>query len=274
MSANKLAILLLLFASPAAAKIHLIRFSGTITNANFNFVEQTQSGPFILGDTVRGSFLFDDSVLRFSSGTVGGRRAGGSRNTISATELVFQRNRQTTVSFIQTARYFANGNRADESSASVEDNDSLRRRDSLRVSVQGGDAFSGSVLSMSPDRFGLRYGGFGMLFREACSSGSIATSDCNSFTPATDFYDGSQTTVPLLRAIQSSGVREGSIALLLTSGDVVDTRFSLDTLAVVPEPTTWAFLIIGFGLIGAAMRRSKFAVASLVAASHPSGLPN
>lgn len=33
------------------------------------------------------------------------------------------------------------------------------------------------------------------------------------------------------------------------------------TPAVVPEPATWGFMILGFGLVGAAMRRSRVRVA-------------
>lgn len=41
-----------------------------------------------------------------------------------------------------------------------------------------------------------------------------------------------------------------------TSTKVID-GFKITNLGVVPEPATWAMLIVGFGLVGAALRRSR-----------------
>jgi hypothetical protein len=41
-----------------------------------------------------------------------------------------------------------------------------------------------------------------------------------------------------------------------TSTKVID-GFKITNLGVVPEPATWTMIIVGFGLMGAALRRSR-----------------
>lgn len=58
----------------------------------------------------------------------------------------------------------------------------------------------------------------------------------------------------------------GNIWLLgadFTNADGRIDGFKLTNLAVVPEPTSWATMIAGFGLIGAALRRRTTAAAAL-----------
>ncbi|KPF78277.1 hypothetical protein IP88_04410 [alpha proteobacterium AAP81b] len=44
----------------------------------------------------------------------------------------------------------------------------------------------------------------------------------------------------------------GSFATII---EAPDTRYGAGTLGFVPEPATWAMLVIGFGMVGATMRR-------------------
>jgi hypothetical protein len=61
-------------------------------------------------------------------------------------------------------------------------------------------------------------------------------------------------------AINGQLIRNVTISL---NGDVGDIRqFRLGPVAEVPEPTTWAMLIAGFGLVGAAARQRKATRAS------------
>ena len=58
----------------------------------------------------------------------------------------------------------------------------------------------------------------------------------------------------------------GTAGELFTSVTFSSTgnSFEVDNLAVggaVPEPATWAMMIVGFGLVGGAMRRSRKATA-------------
>jgi hypothetical protein len=51
-----------------------------------------------------------------------------------------------------------------------------------------------------------------------------------------------------------------SLVTLTMSGsgaDIDNIRFGTQTLAAVPEPSTWAMMLLGFGAIGFAMRRGK-----------------
>ena len=49
----------------------------------------------------------------------------------------------------------------------------------------------------------------------------------------------------------------GSPAVLSHGSRVVATSVDVQNLAAVPEPTTWAMLIAGFGMIGFTMRRAQ-----------------
>ncbi len=45
--------------------------------------------------------------------------------------------------------------------------------------------------------------------------------------------------------------------MLTTTGGSTTYNFESDAMGAVPEPATWAMLILGFGLIGGAMRKAK-----------------
>jgi hypothetical protein len=61
-------------------------------------------------------------------------------------------------------------------------------------------------------------------------------------------------------AINGQLIRNVTISL---NGDVGDIRqFRIGGVAEVPEPGTWAMMIAGFGLVGAAARQRKAARAS------------
>jgi PEP-CTERM motif len=61
-------------------------------------------------------------------------------------------------------------------------------------------------------------------------------------------------------ALATSGAWSGDVARVRTLIDPTGASqnqvyLTAATLGGVPEPTTWAMLIVGFGIIGAAMRR-------------------
>ena len=64
----------------------------------------------------------------------------------------------------------------------------------------------------------------------------------------------------------SATTRAGYLALPFRSFNVVNTSVFLVPLAAVPEPASWALMIAGFGLVGAAMRRRAAAAAAAVPA--------
>ncbi len=51
--------------------------------------------------------------------------------------------------------------------------------------------------------------------------------------------------------------------IIFGSGQAATLRISLAPTAAVPEPATWAMMLIGFGGIGAAMRRRRRTIARL-----------
>lgn len=49
---------------------------------------------------------------------------------------------------------------------------------------------------------------------------------------------------------------KGLSSLVVSATGEIDDHFSIDNLTLIPEPTTWAMMFGGFGLVGAALRRA------------------
>jgi hypothetical protein len=67
---------------------------------------------------------------------------------------------------------------------------------------------------------------------------------------------------------QTSFVANGTSGTLIFAGSNIagDSAFALDRIAVaIPEPATWAMMLLGFGMIGFAIRRQKPAKRPLLA---------
>jgi hypothetical protein len=54
-----------------------------------------------------------------------------------------------------------------------------------------------------------------------------------------------------------TGVNSAGVLARFTNGNPAIIASSVDTISFVPEPASWAMLIAGFGLTGAAMRRRR-----------------
>jgi len=75
--------------------------------------------------------------------------------------------------------------------------------------------------------------------------------------------------VPSYATVEGYGFNWLRVGELWAGGAAMEQSFDLYDFKVtgtqgpaVPEPATWALMILGFGLVGAAMRRRSFAVAS------------
>lgn len=55
--------------------------------------------------------------------------------------------------------------------------------------------------------------------------------------------------------------RGGSFEVVIDGDATIGYRFTIETVAVVPEPASWAMMIAGFGLAGSIMRRRTAAFA-------------
>ena len=64
-------------------------------------------------------------------------------------------------------------------------------------------------------------------------------------------------TTPTLGAFNIAGFGQGDYAIL-SAGGVIDGTFSISLVtANVPEPGTWAMMLLGFGAVGISIRRSR-----------------
>lgn len=106
----------------------------------------------------------------------------------------------------------------------------------LAFLTPGGSASTGGEAS---------YFRFGGIFTPGVTGGSLTW---NTPVQSVTAGDGSSYTV---RFGDLTGVQFGS-------SSVSQVTVTLDSMgAAVPEPATWAFMILGFGAVGAAMRRRK-----------------
>lgn len=81
--------------------------------------------------------------------------------------------------------------------------------------------------------------------------------------------------VPPADGNQTGNLTNGRVTIFAASGEVItgarfgsgQPSFEFDNIgiAAVPEPTTWALFILGFGMIGAALRRRSRAVRDIKA---------
>lgn len=99
----------------------------------------------------------------------------------------------------------------------------------------------------------------GNLFSSGASAGSVASNFHSTFGS----YVSSNSGAP--RALNAGGLN-GNVWLIAAGG--VDGNFdgfklSQITAAAVPEPTTWALMILGFGAVGFAMRSRRATVSKV-----------
>jgi PEP-CTERM motif len=82
------------------------------------------------------------------------------------------------------------------------------------------------------------------------------TSDFLTFAPGSD-YDLSISLIQIFPALNALPTNGTPTSALRTFRAVASGQFSSDPgpLTAVPEPETWAMMIVGFGLIGGALRR-------------------
>ncbi len=81
----------------------------------------------------------------------------------------------------------------------------------------------------------------------------------------TDFFNlGGSNTLTILVNATYSGIHDSGTVDGLYSGDFKDTSFGAQSIGVTyslassaPEPATWALMIVGFGGLGANLRRSR-----------------
>ncbi len=76
-------------------------------------------------------------------------------------------------------------------------------------------------------------------------------------------YDGSASAGANAYFTFTRGAGDSRIASVTLASDTNSFEFDNVAMGAVPEPTTWAMMILGFGVIGAAIRRRRTTVAAL-----------
>lgn len=259
--------LLCLLPSTAFAKITIFNFSGVIQFQDFNGDETPglSLAPIQTGDIVRGNFAFDDSVVGQVIPPSGSRQGVAFfLNPVRQSQIQIFRNDALIYNIRLRPIIFANGNPSDLSQIVLLDGDTLRRRDTLSLSIEGGDPQTGPALDPAPAIPGLESLAFNLSFREQCATGSVELGTCISNSPDLDFFDGSNPRINFLKAFNDGGFRDLAFGLNFRNGDFSSAFGTFDSFSAIPEPQTWTSLIIGFGFIGFAGRRHRTKRAKLI----------
>ena len=120
------------------------------------------------------------------------------------------------------------------------------------LSFQAYDTTTSGTLTASSNSLGFTFGSY-------TGGGGTVTFSGTGFSQ-TVALPGSPTTA-FFGVI--SDVPLGAIDLTSARGIVDITSFSTATVAAVPEPATWAMLLVGFGAVGSAVRTRRRTVAAL-----------
>lgn len=244
-------------AAPADARITIFNFSGVVQGEDLNGDDVTGLGllPVRQGDVIRGFFDFDDSIV----GQVSSGRdvVAFFNNPTRQSEFQFFRDGTLALTVKLRPIIFGNGNPSDQSQINLIDGDPRSRRDSLSLSLQGGDPASGSVLELTPDFPEIEFAALDLSFREQCATGSLDSGNCVSNSPTLDFFNGSDPRVDFLRAFNDGGRRDILFTFVYRNGDFGSIYASFDSLSAIPEPQNWAMMIVGFASVGFVSRRRK-----------------
>lgn len=255
--------------APQAEAATTYQFTATVTTEYWNFQETTgQSlGLVRAGDKIVGRFEFGD-------GTALGRTLNVAivNEPVTASTVSVFRGGNLVTTLLQRPAFFSNGSRIEESQLFARDGDPRGLRDVLSFGVGGTaspDASDPDLIVapvvLTPVQPDIVMTGWSMGFREKCASGSIATGNCRSDSPAFDFYSGTEMRFELLKAFKNNDVAEVSLYFAYTGpvdplvgGNVENVRANLNSLTAVPEPASWATMLCGFVLLGGAVRRRSF----------------
>lgn len=174
---------------------------------------------------------------------------------------------------------------SDDTSRFLDGLNALNPFTAASVTINGHTEDMGSFLSQNHDDRGVvlqaneqspAVGGLDRVAHEQYSTDQLVVAyfDSNSydylyadlFSFTKNIVNTADYTVPLNYAFQpddsSAGAfetrRDGNVAF----GEFTITSVTIERLGAVPEPATWAFMIVGFGFIGAAMRSARRIIAS------------
>lgn len=249
----------------AAAHATTFQFTATISSENLNFEDVTGQGLTLLraGDTVTGTFDYVPAAPVAKTVT-----NVGYRDVILNSVLSVYRQGSLLLSLTQHPAFFSNGNALEQSFVSIRNGDPTGRRDVIDLEVGGLTGFDPddpfklvSPITISPSNDNIIAPSWDFSFAEQCSSGSTATNDCVSDDISRDYYDGTQSVFDLEKAFHFNSYNQFYITLPRKGspgqfdGDFEYELGSVDSLRAIPEPTNWAMMIAGFGLVGAALRR-------------------
>lgn len=246
-------------AVPAAAAQQLFTFSGTAFLAPSGTPIAALSG--LAGGNVSGSFIVDTQAAGSQLvGPVGGQGQGALLTGAITGGLVIINGVGGNVTLVRNGNDFGNIFTVDNGGVPGQ---AARRLDQMGYST-GSRVVSNSIVkpydlfgTLPPDVF------FGSLFFGRTLQATLPELPTLVTDVTTRDFAGTllgQVGNPMFMQITfRQGNPQGSVlnGLPLQSLSIGNIQLSVTNIGGVPEPTSWAMLIIGFGLTGAAMRRRR-----------------
>jgi hypothetical protein len=254
--------------TPSMAATTWYQFSGVVTEqvlgGVFSFTPPNPADPLdptrliLVGDTISGRFLYEDAAAGFSGSSFWNGPLGSGQTQILDSQVSVSRAGQQRFAIAPKRPVSAPFRPASEGITIAADNLLPDSRD-LFVTFSGLVEARSDLLQVTPNLPGVVSTDWGLVFAEKCASGSSLTNDCVGDNPDFDFVARNQTRFDLMSISDRSELRVAQINFLLDSGQQLRSGFMITSLspASVPEPATWAMMIIGFGAVGGAARASR-----------------
>lgn len=255
-----------MIASPASATRFELVASGTLLQSSVN---QTLSGlPFGTGSFISGRWVVDiakgtpvDQVPPGSPVTgqarlIGGAVSGGFVQLESSGGTIILQQGSDSLGEI-----YALNDVAGPGGGSTQRLDQLQITDGARATPGGiVTGYTNSIGGFLPSGVFLGAVSFGRVTSGTADALPTLLTSLDNLDPFALWQTGPYTFGLNFRQ-GSATTQTEYLALPRASFSVTNLNVSLSPLAAVPEPSSWAMLIAGFGLVGAVMRRRRLAAA-------------
>jgi PEP-CTERM motif len=250
-------------ALPSSSLATTLLFDTTLTVDYSGVPQGNVEMPFQLGDKVSARITYDPSVMGRDTSSPSSSRFTFDNKPVTHFDIKVTRSNST----ILDASFDQSNQALSGSAITVENRTSMAMRDRVLIVpfyLANSPLSDGWTFDRAPSD--VPEMSFYLSFYETCASGSFATGDCIANNPNFDFFESGETP-DLSSLFGKSSEFEFVIDYYYNSryfdlyGDVVN----IVEVGSVPEPSSWAMMLSGFGVIGGMIRRHSTSKAARTA---------